>query len=306
MTASCRIDRLRYIALGVKDLSAQAEFYRDTWGLTRSDGDGDAHFLSTDACADPFLLRLRSAGEDRLDLVSMSVRTPQDVDAYVDRLRGLDVRFVTMPQSLPSPLGGYGFRFFDRDGRTIEIATDVASVPTMPTRERDWRPGALSHVVLNTPDLEGLTQWYCDVLGFRVSDRLSDVMVFLAGDSPFHHTLALAKNSFASLNHIAFETRGIDEYLRASGRLLRAGLPCVWGPGRHGPGDNTFSYFQDNAGNVVEYTTALQRIDDWTTWKPRVHPVTPEWSDQWGTACPRRPEPFTGLPDMSAFQAPPF
>ena len=34
----------------------------------------------------------------------------------------------------------------------------------------------------------------------------------------------------------------------------------MWGPGRHGPGSNTFAYFQDPNGFVAEYTTALEEI----------------------------------------------
>ena len=52
--------------------------------------------------------------------------------------------------------------------------------------------------------------------------------------------------------------RGIDEYMRGTGRLLRAGVEKVWGPGRHMAGNNTFSYFLDPHGNTVEYTTELE------------------------------------------------
>ncbi|MCQ0020995.1 hypothetical protein [Actinomadura madurae] len=58
------------------------------------------------------------------------------------------------------------------------------------------------------------------------------------------------------------------------------------GAGRHSAGDNTFSYFADPHGNVVEYTTELECILDEDAWQPRIWPATPEWSDQWGTARP--------------------
>lgn len=302
---SCRITHVRYVGLGVQDLGDQLEFYRDAWGLAERDTDRDLAFLGSDAATDPYLLRLRETDADRLDVVSFAVPTADDVDWYAGRLLEADVQLISKPHEVNMPGGGYGFRFFDGDGRTLEIASEVTPSEAREFEPREWQPTKLSHVVLNSDDLEATTRWYQRHLGLQISDRLEDVMVFLHGDSPWHHTLALAKNEYVSVNHVAYETLGIDEYLRATGRLMRAGLPCVWGPGRHGPGDNTFAYFQDRGGFVVEYTTALQYVEDWSQWTPRVHPITPEWSDQWGTACARDPEPFKGKPEPSLFVPPP-
>jgi len=302
----CRITHVRYVALGVPNFAEQLEFYRDSWGLVERATDGDVAFLGAVSTADPYILRLRRTDAARMDLVSFAVPTPEDVDAYAVHLRAAGAQIVQEPGEIAGlPGGGYGLRLFDIEGRTVEIASSVEQVSARELREREWLPGKLSHVVLNTPDLEGLTDWYCRTLGLRLSDRLADLMCFLAADSPWHHTLAIARGTHATINHIAYETRGIDEYLRASGRLMRAGEECVWGPGRHGPGDNTFAYFTDRSGYVAEYTTALQYIEDWSVWQPRVHPTIPEWSDQWGTACARKPEPFLGPRDSGLFIAPP-
>jgi hypothetical protein len=67
--------------------------------------------------------------------------------------------------------------------------------------------------------------------------------------------------------------------------MVRAGYRNLWGPGRHGPGDNTFSYFHAPDGFVVEYTTALLEVDE-QAWVPsRWEGDGPE-ADQWGTAGP--------------------
>jgi len=303
---NCRITNVRYVALGVPNLAEQVEFYRDTWGLIERESGEDVAFMGTVSSTDPYVLRLRKTESERVDLVSFAVPTAADVDAYAADFRRRGIEIISGPGLVDLPGGGYGLRIFDPEGRTLEIAAEVEPVAARALLEREWMPGKLSHVVLNTPDLEGMIAWYCDVLGMRLSDRLADLMGFLAVDSHWHHALALARGAYPSINHVAYESRGIDEYMRASGRLMRAGENCVWGPGRHGPGDNTFSYFQDRGGFVVEYTTALQYIEDWTTWVPTVHPTIPEWSDQWGTACPRQAEPFLGPRDSGLFVAPPF
>jgi hypothetical protein len=49
-----------------------------------------------------------------------------------------------------------------------------------------------------------------------------------------------------------------------SGRLKQNGYNIEWGIGRHGPGNNVFSYFIEPNGFVTEYTTELDQLDDAT------------------------------------------
>ena len=112
-----------------------------------------------------------------------------------------------------------------------------------------------------------------------------------------------------SLHHVSFEMRGLDEYMRGTGRLLRAGTRMIWGPGRHMAGDNTFSYFLDPHGNTIEYTTELELLDE-DSWHPSVYDISQEQNqDQWGTANPfdehLAKESFND-PDRGLFVAPPL
>ena len=88
-----------------------------------------------------------------------------------------------------------------------------------------------------------------DVLDFRLSDTLAGaemgtVMNFMRCNAR-HHSLAFARGPHVSLHHVSFELRGIDEFMRGTGRVLRNGTRMVWGPGRHLAGSNTFAYFLD-------------------------------------------------------------
>ena len=90
--------------------------------------------------------------------------------------------------------------------------------------------------------------------------------------------------------------------------LLRLGVEKIWGPGRHKAGNNTFSYFLDPAGNTVEYTTAMETIDE-DVWHPSKYDFTyPDVQDQWGTA--NQMDEFVAKksfndPDQGLFVAPP-
>ena len=173
-------------------------------------------------------------------------------------------------------------------------------------------PVRLSHVVLNGTDPDRTSQWYTDALGFRLSDTLAGpemgtVMNFMRCN-PRHHSIAFARGPHVSLHHISFEMRGIDEFMRGCGRVIRAGTKKVWGQGRHLAGDNTYSYFLDPENNTIEYTTELAELDE-DAWHPHVYDMhDPEVQDQWGTANPMSEavakESFNDV-DQGLFVAPP-
>lgn len=277
------ITHLRHVGIAAPDFERAAEFFRTVWGLTQVAEDSGVAFFATPGSPENYILRVRKDAAKRLDLVAFGVATSHDVDALAERLGRSGVRLDREPGKLDTPGGGYGFRFFDLDGRLIEISSDVAERPFRELEPRESIPRKLSHVVFNSTDVVATKTFYEKHLGLRLSDWLADRMCFLRS-GPEHHVLAIAKGPHVALNHVSFEMRGIDEFMRATGRLLRTGHEMIWGPGRHGPGDNTFSYFFDPFGNVMEYTTELEQIDDEESWEPRVFPITPETSDQWGTA----------------------
>jgi hypothetical protein len=124
--------------------------------------------------------------------------------------------------------------------------------------------------------------------------RMGEMMWFMRVNS-WHHSLAIARGPHPALHHASFELRGLDEYMRGTGRVLRAG-------------NNTFSYFLDPSGNTMEYTTELEQIDE-DTWHPHLYDFSqPEVADQWGTANAMNEfvakQSFND-PDKGLFQAPP-
>jgi hypothetical protein len=117
-----------------------------------------------------------------------------------------------------------------------------------------------------------------------------------------HHTVAFNQAAWASLNHVAYEVDSIDHFMRSIGRLKRSGTEPLWGPGRHGPGNNTFAYFEDAAGFVAEFTSEVQQIGE--DWLPRVWQRVPDQADLWGTAGPPSAalrENMAGRPDPGPF-----
>jgi catechol 2,3-dioxygenase-like lactoylglutathione lyase family enzyme len=301
------ITHLRHVDLAVPDFDRQLEFYTSVWGLTQVGGDTGVAFLAAEGSPENYIIRLRQDQDKRLDLVAFGAHNPAGVDALASRLARAGLTLASEPGPVRTPGGGYGFRFFDIDGRTIEVSSDVQTRAHRPIEERESIPVRLSHVVLNSTDIDRTRQFYEQHLDFRLSDTLGDVMHFMRC-SPRHHSLAIARGPHVALHHVSFELRGLDEYMRGTGRVLRAGTKKVWGPGRHLAGDNTFSYFLDPQGNTIEYTTALQELDE-DSWHPHLYDMHDEMvQDQWGTANPMNElvakESFNDV-DPGLFQAPP-
>jgi hypothetical protein len=98
--------------------------------------------------------------------------------------------------------------------------------------------------------------------------------------------VAYAPADLPSLNHIAFEMRDIDAVMRGIGRMNDAGFPIVWGPGRHGPGDNVFAYFVAPFGGVIEYTAEVSEVgEDHRIGGPEDWRWPPGRIDQWGISA---------------------
>jgi catechol 2,3-dioxygenase-like lactoylglutathione lyase family enzyme len=306
------ITHLRHVDLAIPDYERQLAFYTGVWGLTKVAEDSGIAFLAAEGSPERYIIRLRKDADKRLDLVSFGASTEADVDTLAERLIAKGVRIAAEPGKLGTEGGGYGLRFFDLDGRTVEIGANVATRTHRKVTEGESIPVRLSHVVLNSADPDRTAQWYADVLDFRLSDTLAGadlgtVMNFMRCN-PRHHSLAFARGPHVSLHHVSFELRGIDEFMRGAGRVLRNGTKMVWGPGRHLAGSNTFAYFLDPQNNTIEYTTELQELDE-DAWHPHVYDMhDPSVQDQWGTANPMNElvarESFND-PDPGLFTAPP-
>ncbi|WP_088315391.1 VOC family protein [Kineosporia sp. R_H_3] len=307
------ITHLRHVDLAVPDLETEHGFYTGLWGLTETASDSGVSFLAAEGSPEQYVVRLRKAADKRIDLIAFGAASRADVDALAARLAADGVRLVHEPKDLDTPGGGYGVRFFDAEGRTVEVSADVATRAHRRIEQGESVPVRLSHVVVNSADPPATVAFYEKHLGFRVSDMLMHphmgTMMWFLRCNDWHHSFAVARGPHAALHHASFELRGLDEYMRGSGRLMRAGIEKIWGPGRHLAGNNTFTYFLDPQGNTVEYTTELETVDE-DTWHPSTYDFTqPEVSDQWGTA--NRMDEFVAMksfndPDKGLFVAPPL
>ncbi len=279
------IDFLRGIVMHAPQMKETSDFYENTWGLKSVEAGGDVIYLRGTG-PEPFIYGLTDGSDFGIGYINFGMRTRRRVDALHAQLSSKGATLDGDPCDVATPGGGYGFSVIDPDNRRLRIIAGVT--PNSDTEPTHAMPVKVSHVVLNTPDIHRSEAWYCETLGFRRSDFYVDRMSFLRCGTD-HHSIALFQAAHASVNHVAFEMPGIDDYMRGIGRMKQMGHVPSWGPGRHGPGNNPFAYFVSPSGFVIEFTTELQQIDEATHQVQEWPWGDPEKQDRWMTAGPPTP-----------------
>jgi catechol 2,3-dioxygenase-like lactoylglutathione lyase family enzyme len=130
-------------------------------------------------------------------------------------------------------------------------------------------PGRLQHAVVATSRLPEMTAFYCDVLGFVLSDTVHPVdaagglaepnVCFFRADEE-HHCFAAFRAPQSGSDHCAFEVPGWHEMKLWADHFAALEVGIWWGPGRHGAGNNLFFMVKDPDGNNLEISAELERM----------------------------------------------
>ena len=153
-------------------------------------------------------------------------------------------------------------------------------------------PIKLGHLAFVVPEPKQYADFYSRVLGFRVSDWIQDWFVFMRC-GPDHHTINFVRGKRTQMHHVAFELKDWPQVQSACDFLGGKKIPIIWGPGRHGPGHNIYTYHRNPDDQIIEMFTELDKMLDEKLgyFEPRPwhrdHPQVPKvWSapptDIWG------------------------
>ena len=122
----------------------------------------------------------------------------------------------------------------------------------------------LQHLTLQSLDLKKFINFYNKKLGFVISDRVIDengeiTTCFLRSNKQ-HHSIACFKAQNIGIDHHSYEVGKWNLIRDWCDHISRNGLTLFWGPGRHGPGNNLFVFFEDCDGNKIELSAELELI----------------------------------------------
>jgi catechol 2,3-dioxygenase-like lactoylglutathione lyase family enzyme len=299
-----------YLVFGVDDVAASIE-YLTAWGLKpvavtdkgglfeTLDGTGVIIRHKSDPSLPPPL-----PTSNMLRQQVYGVRSAADLDAIEAEL-GKDRRVTRLSNGSIELKDDHGFelKFQVTIRRELDMPAEKINAPGAPAQrgpnelgvweEMPALPRTLSHVVLFVPDIEIATKFYCDRLGFVITDVLTGAGPFLrpkANDD--HHTLFFIRTPdyMKGCEHLAFHMGGPTELMVAGTRFVKKGYQSFWGPGRHKFGSNWFWYFNSPLGCHFEYDADMDKHDD--SWVAREAPngaeasqiVLFEYREKWSPA----------------------
>lgn len=128
------------------------------------------------------------------------------------------------------------------------------------------RPLRMCHVALNIPKAgrEAAVDFYLDRLGFRATDRVLDMGVFMQceGDTDQHTILLCHRPDRAGINHTAYEVCSFDEVVVGANQMIERGWREARRLGRHTIGSNVFRFVHAPCGGRVEYAADMDRVDE--------------------------------------------
>ena len=270
------ITRIGHISLTVTDIERSIDFAERIIGLRLVERDADGAYLTS--CSRHHQLALKEGDAHSVGPVAFDVERLEDLEAYAERLCGLG--FSVDEDRRPSPGIDRSLWVDIPDGPTIQLCAGVAAVADTAYHVPGTRPRKFGHATFSAPDPAALESVLVDGLGFRVSDRIPGTLAWLRCNAD-HHGVGIVTGR-PGLNHYAFEIESWASFLRLGDHMIQSDVRFVWGPGRHGPGNNLFAYVQDADGSMCEFFTDLLQIADEKTYEPRDWPSSPTSLNQWG------------------------
>ncbi len=276
--------RLSHVEIRVPDLELATAYYAEVVGLIETDREPERVFLKCWDEHQHHSVILRYAPTYGLEAVGFKLQDREDLDALSVRLEGAGVAVERLAAGSLGPGSGETLRFRSPSGHTIELVHGMQQVgnllpltnpPPEPLGLVGIHPPRIDHVFLMCEDVDGATEFFRDLLGFRVTEQiLADDGHRLAGFLERSHTahdVAFMTGPDGAFHHVGFWLDDWTSLRQAADICSFHGVRIDAGPTRHGATRGWGLYFFDPAGNRNEVYTGGYWVD------PDREPIT--WTE---------------------------
>jgi catechol-2,3-dioxygenase len=291
------VTRLAHVAFRTAEPAAMEDYVTDVLGLwvCQRDSDGTVHLTGGGPGA---FVELIPADAPGLDHFARELDREVDLDAVAATLAGAGVAATAWVRSDPGAAAS--IRISDPENNPLQLIVPDGTFVEPMEAGPGIRPFKLGHVATRVAAVPHIQRFYEEQLGFRWSDSIGEDFVFLRCNADHHSVNFLRAARSGDLHHIAFELHDFLHTQRALDRLAQKNIPVQWGPGRHGPGHNLFTYHFDPDGHIIELFAGIDRMSNegqgyfdprpWHTHRPQ-KPITWDPADlstanRWGTPPP--------------------
>lgn len=261
-----KVRALGYLGLTTTDLPAWRELSGPLLGaqpVTHASGAVDIRLDSRE-----WRVRVSESDKNDLQFAGWELADDRELDALVVDLTAAGHHFADADEAQRADRGVQRLVVgTDPDGNNVELFHSAAvsgeSFVSPHGASFETTPG-VGHMVLFVADLDQMLDFYCGVLGLKVTDviHLSKETIYFLRCNERHHSLALVpgRESF-TLQHIMLEVDSVDAVGAAFERCDGVGLAQT-NLGRHS-NDEMFSFYAlAPGGYTVEYGAGGRLIDE--------------------------------------------
>jgi catechol 2,3-dioxygenase len=254
-----------YIQLRVLDLAEALVHYRDRLGLheVSTGPDGRVYLKGFDEF-DRHSVILREADEAGMDMMGFKVL---DEATLIDFTRKLDTANVAVDHVEAGEQPGLGRRvgFTLASGHRIELYAQMELSDNGPetfnpnvwqAEPKGMAATRFDHALLYGPRIAEVTDLFCDVLGFRLAEKVDlgpgGLAVWLSCSNKAHDIAFVENADPGRFHHAAFFLETVNNVLHAGDIMAYYDIPIDIGPTRHGITRGYTIYFFDPSGNRNE------------------------------------------------------
>jgi catechol-2,3-dioxygenase len=251
-----QVKRAGHSTLTTPDIGRMVDYFTRIVGLNLLAREKDRAILATKSGLEAIVLERGDAAD--APRLSFQIAPGSDLAEIAARLNKAGIKSEQRHDITPGIREALAFK--DPKGTTLEIFADCTFAPDDDTFI-GVMPLKFGHIAYQCPDVAGIVKFYCDMLGFRVSDWRGDFFAFLRC-SRDHHTVNFLRDARTAIHHIAFEVRDWSDIKRASDLLAKNKIKLTWGPLRHIIGHNIAIYHKNPDGVVIEFFCEMDQMHD--------------------------------------------
>jgi catechol 2,3-dioxygenase-like lactoylglutathione lyase family enzyme len=276
------VTRIGHIALHVADLDAAVDFQQQVIGMVETERVAGASYLTCNERHHELIL-VEDRAHRGYEHIALEVTDASVLEAAAARLTAAGGRLlgglydgepgIDRALKVQSP-GGHVYKLF-------------CGMETVAPPAHGDRPTHFEHVSCKVPDHRAEERFLTAGLGFALSDRMGFLASWWHCDED-HHGIALTRAARSELSHYAYAWTDLAALGRVADRLRAArDRKCIWGPSRHGPGNNQFLYLHDQDGAMIECCAELAQMQA-DGYRPKTWSMHPSTINQWGGPPPPR------------------
>ena len=250
------VKRFSHATFETPDLDRQIDYFTRIAGLVLAGRENGRAFLATKV--GDLVVQLEKGDASRCARLAFQAAPDADIE---ELRRGIEAENLRCEmRNDPSPGIPKMLAFEDPKGTVCEVFTAQTAI-SKNQAVSGIGPIKLGHLAFVVDDPKKYADFYCRVLGFRVSDWIDDWFAFLRC-GPDHHTVNFVRGKRTQMHHVAFELKDWAHIQAACDFLGLNKIPLIWGPGRHGPGHNIYTYHRNPDDQIVEMFTELDKMLD--------------------------------------------